>query len=125
VVARNEVKAGRRVAVSAGPGELPLAAEVAALAAIDPASIIAGDLMHMAAAVAAARVVMSGDTGVAHLATALGTPSIVVFGEMRPRLWGPPAWHRHVALWSNRGLLDITTEQVIDALRSLGGRTLN
>src|SRR5207237_79615 len=32
-----------------------------------------------------------GDTGVAHLATALGTPSVLLFGPVPPSRWGPLA----------------------------------
>jgi ADP-heptose:LPS heptosyltransferase len=79
---------------------------------------------------AAARVVC-GDTGVAHLATALGTPSVVLFGPTPPALWGPPSdrpWHR--VLWAgvagpahgprpDPGLLRISVGDVLDALASL------
>jgi ADP-heptose:LPS heptosyltransferase len=81
--------------------------------------------------VAAADRVVCGDTGVAHLATALGTPSVVLFGPTSPALWGPPAdrpWHR--ALWAGTsgdphgqlpdpGLLAITVDQVLEALGDL------
>ena len=40
--------------------------------------------------VAAAGRVVCGDTGIAHLATALGTPSVVLFGPVPPAEWGPP-----------------------------------
>ena len=46
--------------------------------------------LELAALVAAARVVVSGDTGVAHLATAYRRPSVVLFGPVSPALWGPP-----------------------------------
>jgi ADP-heptose:LPS heptosyltransferase len=75
--------------------------------------------------------VLSADTGVAHLATALGRPSVVLFGPVSPAEWGPPAGPRHLALWSGRlgdphsdrpdpGLLEIGTREVeaaLDALR--------
>jgi ADP-heptose:LPS heptosyltransferase len=81
--------------------------------------------------VAAAGRVVCGDTGVAHLATAVGTPSVVLFGPSSPALWGPPAerhWHR--ALWAGTsgdphgrlpdpGLLAITVDQVLEALGDL------
>jgi ADP-heptose:LPS heptosyltransferase len=35
--------------------------------------------------------VVCGDTGVGHLATAFGTPSVLLFGPTPPALWGPPA----------------------------------
>lgn len=135
-VARAELRAGRRVAISAGPSEVELAAQVAALAGLGAESIVAGDLLELAAAAAAARLVACGDTGVAHLATALGTPSIVLFGPVAPERWGPPKWHPHVALWSGNlgdphgrepdpGLLEITPEQVLGAMQRLRRHALN
>jgi ADP-heptose:LPS heptosyltransferase len=123
-VAQAELAAGRRVVVSAGPGELELAEAVAMSAGLGSGAIISGDLLRCAAAVAAARVVLCGDTGIAHLATALGTPSIVMFGHTPPAFWGPPPWHPHIAMWSVSGLLDISTEQVIAAVEALGRRSL-
>jgi ADP-heptose:LPS heptosyltransferase len=85
--------------------------------------------------VAAAGRVVCGDTGVAHLATALGTPSVVLFGPTPPAEWGPPAarpWHR--ALWAGRtgdphasepdpGLLALEPRQVLEALERLPAPT--
>ena len=45
------------------------------------------DLLELTAVVAAAARVVCGDTGVAHLATALGTPSVVLFGPTSPARW--------------------------------------
>jgi ADP-heptose:LPS heptosyltransferase len=61
--------------------------------------------------VAAARVVVSGDTGVAHLATAYRRPSVVLFGPVSPALWGPPLrtgerGPQHVVLWHGDGTGD-------------------
>lgn len=58
------------------------------------------DLERLAALICAARLVVSGDTGVAHLATAYSIPSVVLFGPMSPRLWGPPPLPRHQVLWN-------------------------
>ena len=41
---------------------------------------------------------ISGDTGIAHLASAYATPSVVLFGPVDPAQWGPPAGGPHVAL---------------------------
>lgn len=135
-VARHETAAGRRVLVTGGARETDLAARVATLAGLPTAAVAAGrtDLGALTALVAHAGRVVCGDTGVAHLATAVGTPSVVLFGPVPPHEWGPPPGRRHVAVWAGRrgdphggtvdaGLLDITTEQVVAALGRLDGRT--
>lgn len=71
-----------------------------------PDAVLAGrtDLGDLAALVAHARLVVSGDTGVAHLATGYGTASVVLFGPVAPARWGPPPdrpWHR--VLWHGDG----------------------
>ena len=58
------------------------------------------DLTGLGRLVGTARLLLSGDTGVAHLATAFRTPSVTLFGPVSPALWGPrvdPALHR--VLW--------------------------
>lgn len=58
------------------------------------------DLPALADVVGSARLLVSGDTGVAHLATALGTPSVTLFGPVSPASWGPGVdLDRHVVLW--------------------------
>jgi ADP-heptose:LPS heptosyltransferase len=132
-VARAERAAGRRVVVTGGPDERALALCVAAGAGLRVAAVLAGrtDLARLAAVVAAAGRVACGDTGVAHLATAFGTPSVVLFGPTPPQEWGPPPdrpWHR--ALWKGRrgdpharaphdGLLEIGPAEVAEALGAL------
>jgi ADP-heptose:LPS heptosyltransferase len=72
--------------------------------------------------------VLSADTGIAHLATALGTPSVVLFGPTSPARWGPPADRpQHRALWAGRhgdpngatpdpGLLRLEPRDVLEAI---------
>ncbi|MBX9247088.1 glycosyltransferase family 9 protein, partial [Actinotalea ferrariae] len=58
------------------------------------------DLPQLAEVVARARLVVCGDTGVAHVATAFGTPSVLLFGPTPPRWWGPAIDRdRHTVLW--------------------------
>jgi ADP-heptose:LPS heptosyltransferase len=117
------------VIVTAGPYEEALARAVARAARLDASAVRAGlSVLELAAIVGAAARVVCGDTGVAHLATALGTPSVVLFGPCPPALWGPPAdrpWHR--ALWKGRlgdphaarldpGLAAISVDDVLGAL---------
>jgi ADP-heptose:LPS heptosyltransferase len=132
-VARSETAKGRRVLVTGGPDEVELAGDVAARAGLPSWAVHAdqGGVLTIARLVAAADRVVCGDTGIAHLATALRTPSVVLFGPTSPALWGPPPdrpWHR--ALWAGTsgdphglfpdpGLLAIAPDQVIEALADL------
>jgi ADP-heptose:LPS heptosyltransferase len=100
IVARGLIRAGHEVLVTAGPGEQAIAEEVAALAGLPQSRILAAPLGTLAALIAQARAVVVGDTGPAHLATALGTPSVVLFGPVAPQAWGPPFEDpRHIAVW--------------------------
>ncbi|WP_433539174.1 glycosyltransferase family 9 protein [Micromonospora sp. CA-249363] len=97
---------GHRVLVTGSADERGLAERVAGAAGLPPAAVLAGgtDLGALAALVADARLVVSGDTGVAHLATAYGTASVVLFGPVPPAAWGPPPDRpRHRALWVGEG----------------------
>lgn len=132
-VARAERGAGRRVLVTGSGGEVALATRVAALAGLEPGAVLAGrtSVLDLAAVVAVAGRVVCGDTGVAHLATALRRPSVLLFGPATPAAWGPPddrPWHR--VLWRGRrgdsraaevdpGLLAITVGDVVAALQEL------
>ncbi|NJP33920.1 glycosyltransferase family 9 protein [Micromonospora thermarum] len=103
-VARHLTAAGHRVVVTGNAAEAPLARRVAHLAGLPDDAILAGrtDLHHLATLVAHARLLVSGDTGIAHLATAYRTPSVLLFGPASPAQWGPPpdrAYHR--VLWAD------------------------
>ncbi len=115
-VAREEAAAGRRVVVTGSAAERPLALEVARRAGLPEAAVLAGttDVLQLATLVARAGRVVCGDTGVAHLATAFATPSVLLFGPTSPQAWGPPApppgagercqapLTRHRVLWAGR-----------------------
>lgn len=132
-VAAAERRAGRRVVVTGSAAETDLARAVAERAGLDRPAVLAGrtDLAGLARVVAAAGRVVSGDTGVAHLAVALGTPTVTVFGPVDPALWGPPAGRpRHRVVWAGRtgdphadapfpGLEAVTVDDVLSALADL------
>lgn len=94
-------------------------------------ALVGADVMTLAAHVAVADRVVCGDTGVAHLATALGRPSVVLFGPTPPARWGPPPERpQHVALWAGHtgdphaegpdpGLLALGVSDVLTALGGL------
>jgi ADP-heptose:LPS heptosyltransferase len=102
-------RAGHRVVVTGGPAERPLATEVAARAGLPAGAVLAGrtGLADLAALVAHARLVVCGDTGVGHLATAYRTPSVLLFGPTPAAEWGPPAGRpQHAVLRHGTGRRD-------------------
>lgn len=115
-VARHLAGHGHDVVLTGSAAERELALSVAQEAGLPESAVLAGrlDLTELAALVAAATLVVSNDTGVAHLATAYGTPSVVLFGPQPPARWGPPQNGHHIALWTG-DLHDLTPETVIAA----------
>ncbi len=131
-VARALAEAGYDVVLTGGPDEVELAALVGRRAGLPADTVLAGrtDLLQLSAQVASARLVVCGDTGLAHVASAFGTPSVVLFGPTPPSRWGPPASGPHAVIWHGAGpgdpwgdlvdpaLLDIGVDEVVD--RALG-----
>lgn len=94
-------RSDRPVVLTGSSQERVRARRVAAAAGLPDDATWAGrtDLAELAALVHRAALVISGDTGISHLASAYGTPSVTLFGPVSPRLWGPPARDRHRVLW--------------------------
>ncbi|MEZ5102040.1 MAG: glycosyltransferase family 9 protein [Thermoleophilia bacterium] len=92
---------GLAVGLTGSAGEADLVVRVrGAMRASGMAVPLAGatDLGPLAALLAGARVVVCGDTGVSHLAVAVGAPSVVLFGAASPVRWGPLDRRRHRVL---------------------------
>ena len=122
------------VVLTGGHQERALADRIRAAAGLPLDSMLAGrtDVLELAAIVAHARLVISGDTGVAHLASAYATPSVLLFGPTPPQHWGPPPGP-HTVLWHGQEgyvgdphadepdpvLLETTPEEVVGAAEEL------
>ena len=133
-VARWLLAAGRPVQVTGGAAERDRCAAVVGLApgAVDRCGSTGLD--DLARLVSGAGLVVCGDTGVAHLATACRTPSVVLFGPTSPSQWGPAVdedlhpvlWHPEVQSSTNPHaaqvdprLEAITVEEVVASVTRL------
>lgn len=120
---------GFRVLLTGSAEERATAEQVAGAAGSAKTSVLAGrtDIDRLVRLVANARLLVCGDTGVAHVATAHGTPSVRLFGPVPPSLWGPLVdTDLHECLWSGRrgdphadrldpGLAALTVDEVCRA----------
>ncbi|HYJ76580.1 MAG TPA: glycosyltransferase family 9 protein [Kineosporiaceae bacterium] len=98
---------GVPVVLTGGPDERALVAGVAASAGLPASRCTAGELPlgGLTQLVAGAALLVCGDTGVAHLGTALATPSVLLFGPVPPSRWGPLADPElHTVLWHGDAL---------------------
>jgi ADP-heptose:LPS heptosyltransferase len=80
--------AGHRVVVTGGPGETQLTATVAGPSGLDLGGRT--DLRTLTGVIAGARALVTGNTGPAHLAAAVGTPVACLFSPVVPAVrWAP------------------------------------
>ncbi|PYY16963.1 MAG: lipopolysaccharide heptosyltransferase I [Acidobacteria bacterium] len=125
-------KHGIEVFVNAGPGETKLAQEVVGNNE-KSARVVECSLPQLIAITRRASLFVGGDTGPLHLASALGTPVVAIFGPTDPARNGPYGG-RHVVLRNpeskrdhsrrrepEAGLLTITVGQVTEAALGLLG----
>jgi ADP-heptose:LPS heptosyltransferase len=133
-VADRLAECGLEVVLTGGPGEVPLVREVAATmrrAAVDLAGRTT--LWTLGALVERARLVVCNDTGISHVAAALGTQSVVVSSGADVERWAPLDRARHAVLWQpvpcrpcsfahcpygHECAQAITSDDVLDAVRT-------
>jgi heptosyltransferase-1 len=95
---------GLRCIVNYGPGEKELAAAVRAASGEADPILYGGELGPLMGVLSRALCVVGGDTGPLHLAVALGTPAVALFGPTDPARNGP---YRHVNLRTRASAEDI------------------
>lgn len=125
--------AGQRLILTGSAEEFRRCRFIAKAAHVPIDCVLAGktDLADLTSLVSSARAIVCGDTGIAHIATAVRTPSVVLFGPTSPRYWGPPSnrpYHRVIwrgilgdphAPYVDPGLASITVDEVIAELDAL------
>lgn len=87
--ARLLAERGLDVWVVGGPGEKALAQEIVAAGGSGVRDLTGTDLRNGVLAMAAASVAISNDSGLMHIAAAIGTPTMGIFGPTSPYLWAP------------------------------------
>jgi heptosyltransferase-2 len=87
--ARLLAERGFEVWVVGGPGEKALAQEIVAVGGPRIRDLTGTDLRNGILAMAAASVAISNDSGLMHIAAAIGTPTMGIFGPTSPYLWAP------------------------------------
>jgi ADP-heptose:LPS heptosyltransferase len=71
------------------------------------------DLYELACWLATARVYIGNDSGITHLAAAVGTPVVALFGPTEPRIWAPRG--DHIRVIAKPMLEDIAVDEVAAA----------
>jgi ADP-heptose:LPS heptosyltransferase len=106
---------GARVVLSEGPRD---AAHVDAVAArLGGAARWRAPLGDTIGLLSLTDLVISNDTGMAHVAAATGVPTIVIFGPTDPQRWAPPGAHVHVVRSRTGFVADVAAEEVLHAAR--------
>jgi ADP-heptose:LPS heptosyltransferase len=118
-VAKGLIRHGYAVAVTGSSAEKKLTSQVADLA---PGALDLGgqtDLSTLVALVAQANVLVSNDTGPAHLAYALKTSSVTTFGPSTDiRRWGPLSRRRHAVLFGDP-ILEASADAALQRIEAL------
>jgi heptosyltransferase II len=135
VLARGLAEQGSSIAVVGGPDEKLLAAEIAATGGEKVRDLTGPDLRNAILALAAAKATVSNDSGLLHVAAALGTPAIGIFGPTSPWHWAPlnplaatieaanppdcrPCHKPTCRFGHHRCMRDIDPQQVLEAARA-------
>ena len=80
---------GASVWVLGGPGETALATQITATGGGHVRDLTGTDLRNAILALAAADAAVTNDSGLMHVAAAIGTPTIAIFGPTSPWHWKP------------------------------------
>jgi heptosyltransferase-2 len=87
--ARALAERGRDIWVLGGPGEKQIATTIAAAGGPKVRDLTSSDLRNAILALKSAELCISNDSGLMHVAAAIGTRTIGIFGPTDPRLWAP------------------------------------
>jgi heptosyltransferase II len=138
--AKRFAEQGFDVWVVGGPGERQMATEIVGAGGPRVRDLTGDDLRNGVLAMAAASVAISNDSGLMHIAAAIGTPTMGIFGPTSPHLWAPlnglaatiqtkttvpcQPCHRPICTMNDhRCMRDIPASDVVDAARRVLAET--
>lgn len=144
-VARWLERQGLRVVLSGSLGERPLCDEIVHQARVANGTVVAGetDLMTTAALAQRAAIYIGSDTGMSHVAAAVGAPVVVLFGPTNPNRYrpigervtvlSPPEstaiadidLRKHPQAMSKVSVSEVTAARVIEAAESVLAQSTN
>lgn len=111
--------AGQRGAFLLGPGEDRMEGRLTRRLGRSPRCLAGIDLDVIGAVLERADALVCNDTGIAHLAAAVGCPTVVLFGPTDPLEWAPPGDDVEIIQAPEGDLKRLTVEAVQDALRAV------
>jgi heptosyltransferase-2 len=88
-LARALTQDGASVWVLGGPGEATIAKQIVAAGGSRVRDLTGTDLRNAILALAAADLAVTNDSGLMHVAAAIGTPTVAIFGPTSPWHWKP------------------------------------
>lgn len=113
-----------RIVMSWGAKEKDLGLELRRRLTFDPIVLSRLSLRQLAAVLSHTAVFICNDTGVMHLAAAVGAPLVAIFGPTNPEEW-KPLGNKFVAVRGKNQRCDaVSVSQVLQALQSLLGTRL-
>lgn len=104
-----------RLVTVLGPADDPVHEFVTEMARVVDLRVIAGlSLPQLAALLALASAYVGNDSGVTHLAAAMGAPTLALFGPTSPEIWAPRGANVRVfrSRWSEVDALDVRSNKV-------------
>jgi len=137
------VKDGATVWVLGGPNETPLTAQIAQAGGSGVRDFTGNDLRDAVLALAAADIAVTNDSGLMHVAAAIGTPTVAIFGPTSPWHWAPlnpvaailePPGDEAARMRaktegnkavSHRRTADVSVNSVLHSVRDVLGKTRN
>jgi len=113
-----------RLILTWGPEENSLGVNLCRRLSFDPIVVHGLSLRHLAALLAHANVFICNDTGVMHLAAAVGAPLITIFGPTDPAEW-KPIGKKFIAIRGEKHSCEnVSVQQVLQTIQALLGAKL-